>query len=1103
MSKDLILVLALCAGLCVIAVPANAQVLYGSLVGTVEDTSGSLVPGAAVQIVNHDTGAVRETTTIATGVFTISDVLPGSYTLSVSAKGFRTFKVTDVSVRINAVSRVNAQLQVGELSESVVVAADATAVQTDKADVHVALGAKEVTELPLPAYRSFQALINLVPGTTPAGYANAVSGSPGRSLVTNVNGTTNSNNNTRLDGASNMRASLPHQNLYIPPAESIEVVNIATNSFDAEQGFAGGAAINVATKSGTNDFHGVAFGFHSNSALKAKNFFYTEPKKPKYIINTYGGTLGGPIRRNKLFFFASWEGLRERSNYSRFMTLPDAKQRAGDFGGLNVTLYDPASGNPNGTGRSVFPGNLIPTSRQSSITRKMQALLPDANLSGTANNYFGSSPVSFDRDNYDGKLNWTLSGKTNIWGKYSAMKALVSSEFSLGKAGGSGMLNGGGAGTGDVLMQVVTIGGVHTFSPNFVMDGNIAVSRDPLSLVSPDIGTNYGLEYLGIPGTNGPNVRYSGLPTFAVSGYETMGNSETYMPKYIRNTYFTYTVNFGLTKGSHEMRWGLDIARYRVNQWHPELGGGPRGYFAFNPGLTGLNGGTIATNQFNAYAGFLLGLVSSSSKSQQPEDTTPRQWLNGLYFRDRWQVTRNLTLTLGLRWEYYPLMTRERTGLERYDPDTNKVYIGGLGGVDRNAGIDVSKKLFAPRLGLAYRLGRKSVIRTGYGISINPYTTSTAESFLFPFPVSINNSYNGPNSWVPYGKIEDGIPIAPYPDTSKGELAIPLTTSTVSLEKGLFNRGYIESYNLIVERELPGGFVASAGYVATRTIRQGVRLNINASSPGLGEAGRPLNRRFGRTADTQMFKPFLGARYDSLQARLDRQFSQGLLKLSYTWSKATDYTDGEGGTLMWPDPSQLARNRAVAGYDRTQTLRAAWVADLPFGAGRRWGNENPISRAALSGWQVNGILSAYTGTPFTVGASGTSLNAPGQSQTADQVKPAVQKIGAIGRTAAFYDPTAFVAVTRVGYGNSGRNILRGPGLVNVDLSVFRNFRVTEKARIQLRAEAFNVSNTPHFGNPSASVSTPSSFMTITSASSSSNNVEGGERVFRFALRLSF
>jgi hypothetical protein len=411
--------------------------------------------------------------------------------------------------------------------------------QADKPDVHVSLAAKEVTELPLPAYRSFQALLNLVPGTTPAGYLNSVAGSPGRSLVTNVNGTTYSNNNARLDGASNMRASLPHQNLYVPPSESIELVNIATNTFDAEQGFAGGA-VTVATRSGTNEFHGVIFGHHTNSALKAKNFFYTDPNKPKYIINTYGGTLGGPIRRNKLFFFAGWEGLKERSNFSRFATIPDANQRAGNFSGYSVTLYDPSTGAANGTGRTPFAGNIIPLNRQSAITRKMQDLLPAANIGGTASNYFASAPVIFNRDNVDAKLNWTVSEKTNLWAKYSVMKAYVEGQFSLARREGAGLLNGAAR---DQQRDDARRHDRRSapFSPNFLVDGTIAISRDPLDLIGADSGVMYSREILGIPGTNGR--RTTAASPHSISRVRNHGQ--------FRNTcrstcahYFTYSVNF-------------------------------------------------------------------------------------------------------------------------------------------------------------------------------------------------------------------------------------------------------------------------------------------------------------------------------------------------------------------------------------------------------------------------------------------------------------------------------------------------------------------------------------------------------------------------------
>src|SRR3954470_22380328 len=454
--------------------PAGAQVLYGSIVGTVQDASGASVPNAAVSITDTATTQTRAATTTDEGSYVFADVPAGSYTLVVTAKGFRVSRTNNVQVAINSVSRNDVRLQVGELAETVNVEASAAILQTDTADLHVSLGSRQITELPLPGYRNYQTLINLVPGATPANYQNAVSGSPGRSLNTNINGASNTSNNTRLDGALNMRGSLPAQSLYVPPAESIQTVNIATNNFDAEQGLAGGAAINVITKSGTNQIHGVVFEHHTNGRLTARNFFnLSSSALPKDIVNNYGGTVGGPIRKNKLFYFLSWESMKERSNFTKLATVPTDAQRAGNFSGLGVSLSDPATGNPDGTGRTLFAGNIIPTNRLSAPILKMQALIPQPNLPGTSSNYFDSAPVSFNRDNVDAKINWNPTDKSSLWTKYSAMKALVTDRFSLGPAGGVGMINGGGAGTGDVLVQVVALGGVHTFSPTFLVDGNM------------------------------------------------------------------------------------------------------------------------------------------------------------------------------------------------------------------------------------------------------------------------------------------------------------------------------------------------------------------------------------------------------------------------------------------------------------------------------------------------------------------------------------------------------------------------------------------------------------------------------------------------------
>jgi hypothetical protein len=426
--------------------------------------------------------------------------------------------------------------------------------------------------------------------------------------------------------------------------------------------------------------------------------------------------------------------------------------------------------------------------------------------------------------------------------------------------------------------------------------------------------------------------------------------------------------------------------------------------------------------------------------------------------------------------------------------------VGGLGSVPNDTGVTPSKKLFAPRFGLAYRLGNKSVLRAGYGISIDPQ--GPLAQMLFSYPLDVLQTFSGNTAYIPYGPLANGIPAIPYPNISSGTVALPLATTTTSLPGGGYKRGYVESYNFTLQRELPGGFVGSVGYAGTHTVREYVAFNINAAAPGAGNSGRPLAARLGTTVDETILEPIGSASYNALQAQVDRQLAKGLLvKVSYTYSKAIDITDQELGSLLFYDSANVGRNRALAGFDRPQNFRVGWLAELPFGPGKQW-MQSGVAAKVLGGWQVNGIFSAYSGTPFSVTASNSSLNAPGESQTADQVQATVAKLGGIGAASPYYDPTAFAPVTQVRYGTSGRNILRGPGLVDVDTSLFRNFRITERFGMQLRGECYNLSNTPHFNNPSANISS-GGFMTITSALSRANNVEGGERQFRVALRISF
>jgi len=1092
---------------------ADAQVLFGSVNGAVTDQSGAGVPKAHVSIVNKATGVQRETDGDGSGHYTITDLPPGVYDLTATATGFKPLTQTNLTVAANVVTNANFNLQVGSVSEKVTVEASAVTLQTEKTDLHTELTEKAILDMPLNQYRNYQTLINLVPGATPGKFQNAIADTPERALSFNINGTNRNNNNTRVDGAADVFVWLPHHTVYVPPAETVQEVNISTNNFDPEQGMTGGAAITVITKSGANQFHGVLFEYHEDQVLRARQYFETpavSPRKGTSILNDLGGTFGGPIKKDKLFFFGSWDGTFERDNRSTgLVTVPTAALRSGDFTGTGTTIYDPTTGNADGTGRTPFPNqSAIPIDP---IAAKIIALLPPPNVpgAGSVSNYFKSATQRLNRNNYDAKVDWNRTAKHSIFAKYSAMKSVFHGEPSLGKAIGDCACD-GGLGDFHSFVQLVTVGHTLTLSPTLVVDGNVGFTRMSEYGQPPDHGTNIGSDVLGIPGTNnGSDLRSSGFPLFAVSGFTNIGNSEGWNPAYRNDWSFTSSHNVRWSHGKHQISAGTDIIHHHLNHWQPELGSGPRGEFDFGGATTTVNNGVTSPNQFNAWAQFLLGLPNGLGKSDQFIKATAKEWQFGWFVGDRYRITNNLTATLGLRYEYYPLMTRDGPAkFDRYDFTAGNVLLGGLGGNPDHLGVTTSKKLFAPRIGLAYQVNDKTVVRGGFGITVDPLPLARPLRGFYPFTVGSN--FAGVNSFVPAGSfsplttplpggpIPVGIPAICCPDISSGTIPLPAQALERSVGPGELKRGYIESWNLIVERKLPGNFLASVGYVGTQTVHQFGDLDRNASLPGTGQAGQPYNNpQFGnRTASTLFWQGFLSANYNALQASINRQFSKGLMvKGAYTYSKAINWTDDDGWAgLNWNDPNVLRRNRAPAGYNTPQIFQIAYVYELPFGNGKAWANGGGTATKILSGWQTSGIFSAVSGQPFSLTASGASLNAVGQTQTPDQSGRS-RKLGGVGSGLPFYDPSVYSAVTDVRYGTVGRNSLLGPGAVNFDFSLFRTFKFTERVELQFRADAANLFNSPHFNNPNGDF-TSSDFLTITSA-------KNDERQFRFGLRLAF
>jgi hypothetical protein len=1100
---------AICAifAMCLSATPAISQVLYGSVVGVVKDAQGAYVPGATVSIVNKETNLTRDTVTNAEGAYSLINVPPGAYDVKISLQGFREGVRSNVPVSIGQISRIDVALEVGTVSETVTVASEAQLLQTDKADVSTELKSAELTAMPLNRFRNYQALINLVPGTTPMAFGNAETDTPARSLATNVNGQANTNNSTRTDGATNMNIWLPNHNMYISPAETIDTVNISTSSFDAEQGMAGGAAVTVITKSGTNQFRGSAFLFHNDDGLNASPYFFGTAAKPVKLpidANTYGGTLGGPISRNKLFFFGSFEGYKRTQSLTTFFSVPDAALRAGDFSNARNTngsvqaIYNPFTGGSNGVGREQFANNQIPSGMIDQIALKIMQLFPPPNTTGIGaggltNNYQRDETRTVDRDNYDLKLNWNRTGSQQIWGKYSFMNAVVDDLTNyLGpdpNASGDG---------GFTKVWQFTTGTTWTLNPTTMMDMTFGFSRQDQQVYGPDFQAgNYGLDVLRIPGTNDQGIgddRYAGYPQFN-TGFSALGNRDGWNPIYRDERTYSVAANVTKLKGRHDLRGGYFMNFMYLDHWQPETGN-PRGNFTFNGNTTSVNGAAQASNFYNQYASFLLGLVGNVNKSVQNELMTAREWQNAIFFRDRWSATSKLTLDLGMRWEYYPIMHRaDGRGLDRLDLANLEVLVAGRGNNPQNNGMEASLNNFAPRVGAVYRFNDKTVFRTGYGLTYNAQPWARAVRGDNDYPVTIAATFLNPDQFAYYGTLQQGIPPIVGPDVSSGRVPLDRTAAEYTPEIDNIDRGAVHTWNVAVERRLAYDISVDVAYVGAKGVGGYAALDINAPlTLGGGDNSRPY-APLGRFIAVNSWGQRLDTRYDSLQVALNKPFTHGLLfKGAYTLSKAMNESDNDGrATLTWNTPSEVYRNWAPAGFDRRHNLTLGFAYQLPWQSG----NSGNIAKVIVNDWQINGVFAAFSGTPFTVTASGTSLNTPSNTQTAD-LTGSFDTTGKIGSTGTWFDTAAFKPLTEVRFGTSGRNQFYGPGGYNLDFSLFRSFPVGGERRIEFRLQAGNILNHAVFNNPQ-SLFTSGTFGQITGA----NDANYPARTIAVGLRFQF
>ncbi|MBV9147263.1 MAG: TonB-dependent receptor [Acidobacteria bacterium] len=1110
--------------LCLIAGIATAQVLYGTLTGNVTDPSGAVVPNAKVEAVNTLTGVSRSTTTDSSGAYHFQDVQPGTYKVTITATGFATAVAENIAVTQNTVKRADIGLKVAQAETVVNVNTEQQLLQTDKADVHTDLTTQQVEELPTAGSqgRNFQSLLRLIPGAGLTAETNSLAGNPQRSINENFNGQSQQTVNTRLDGAQDAYPWLPSNVAYVPPSDAIETVNVSTNNFDAEQGMAGGAAVNVRIKSGTNHYHGLASWFHTDQNFAARNYFQTDPAifphKNRNNQNQFGGQFAGPILKDKLFFFVDYERTTQRQKAGPdTRTLPTAAMATGDFRSLpgNPIIYDPATGDQHGAGKQQISCNgvlnmICPNRIDPAAAAMVKLLQPDiAQVFSTANglnNFVGNGTALFNRDNVDGKVDYNMSERSSVFGRYSFSKTLVFDPPLLGAAIGDAT-NGGQLGDAPGLVQSVGLGATHIFSPAMLLDWNFGFTRQRLGSTFDLLSAN-GLNDLHIPGTNnagtpGDPTLYYGLPgfTFTASGNNgaALGNAQPANPFLFRDQQFVTGANLTWTRGKHNLRGGIEWNHSQLNHFQPQGGTfqNPRGAFQFNGNATALQGTTA--NWFNSWADFLLGLPAVSGKAYPTFNPNALRWSQwAWYLRDQYQLTPKLTINLGVRWEYYPFGYSDNAkGLRYLNLATGNVLVGGYGSIPKDDGIDAGRGEFLPRLGVAYRLTEHTVIRGGYGMSADPNNWRYFRN-AYPANIIVNNTVPNSSDFIPVASltglngtalgggsysVPTGIVLSPLPDLSSGVVPLPTNASTTTIPNP-FRRGYINSYNLMIQHEI-AGFVVESGYVGTRAIRPLVNLNANASPAGTGTAGGLLStalaKNYTGTINEEM--PFKNNYYDSLQTRVTRHFGGSTAGFAWTWSKTIDYEDNEDlSALAFPYPAYWNRDRALAGYDRTHNFEIFGVVQLPFGKGQRWA-QSGIGSWLLGGWQISPIISRLSGTPFTVTASGSALNANGSQQTADLVGQFVLTGGAPPRTGVtcaqndptchYFLPSAFAAPlitsnANAHLGTSNRNEFRGPGYFNMNLSLAREFRLTERFKLQFRADAFSFTNTPHFANPSVS-----------------------------------
>jgi hypothetical protein len=1084
----------------------HAQAVNATILGTVTDSGGGVVSGAKVLINETNTNVSHEISTNESGNYILPEVPPGTYSVTVAHPGFKKEEKTGVQVLVNSNTRVDLQLKPGDITQAIEVSGAPPQLQTDRADTGRTIDQQIIAEMPLGVNRNFQSLLDLVPGTAPETFQHSQFFNASSSLQTNVNGQPRMGNNLQIEGIDNNERTGLLQ-ILIPPAEAIQSVSVSVTNHDPELGRATGSVTNVILKSGTNQYHGSAYEFLQNSAFDARSYF--NPSVGHLAYNYVGGTIGGPIKHNKLFFFADYLGIQDHEANTNQTSIPSAPFKAGNLSADPThQVYDPATGDPNtGVGRQPFVGNIIPASRINPVSAKILALLPDPNENFVANvqtnDYFALLPAQKTNSEVDGKIDWNWTDKDRISGRFSFARPVTYQAPIFGNAGGPAQ--GAFEGTGVQKTYSTGLNYNRLINPSLLTELRVGVAHYHNEAQQTDYGQNDSTA-IGVPGVNlGPftsgfvGIQINGGYSSPLTGYSAS------LPWKRAEANIDVVNSWTKILRNHTIKWGVDLRRVRDDLLQDQTYS-PRGIIYFGTNQTSIPG--ASTGLANDMASFLLDVPYQEGRDVNSYFPALRQWQLFSYIADNWQVSPKLTVNAGIRWEFYKAPTPAFPGgFSNYNFTNQTLVIAGVGQNPNDMGLQQQYKYFAPRLGIAYRLNERTVVRTGFGISYTPFPDN---NWAYNFPVRSNNLYVAPSGLsyavaaLPSGlapTFQNGFP-APDPVVvpANGIITNPNPTSSQNVIPLNYKNGYIESWNLAVQRALPWQLTLDVAYVGSHGVDTPTATNLNAGQIiGAGSKGQPLYPI--TAAVTQYFQGFSSS-YNSLQVKFDRAFVGGFrMTTAFTWQKAMDFQAGDDGGLSFYAGQGINRNYARADFDRTLNFIQSYIYELPFGPKKRFLGTG-LAGKIVGGWQFAGVLSWRTGTPLTVTDNNNLNLGSGGTSTADQVAP-VNILEGINVGNPWFAKSSFVQHAGL-QGNTGRNIFSGPDLFSLNGTLSRTVIITERVKMQLRLETFNLTNTPQFSNPNTTTNNANyTYITGTLGSGTGVNGTGGGRAVQLGVKVMF